>query len=96
MEQIVAQWTQNEAIDFECAREVITELMAYYSSQIAEESERSQPDVAHIEQLRDERSRLAGERANLHVLDHDNVSRVLLEYGARVRALREEPEVLTM
>ena len=84
------EWTQDEAIDFECAREVITDLRAILTTQIYEENNKEQPDAAKLEQLYAESSRLFRERANLHVTDHENVKRVLDRYGAQVRAWRTE------
>lgn len=82
------QWTQEEAVAFECAREVITDVMAIHTSQIAEERAKSQPDALRLAQLRTERSRLAQERAGLHVGDRAAVARIRAEYGAFVRAWR--------
>ena len=83
-----AQWTQDEAIAFEAARECITDLMAIRTGQIEEEAQRSTPDAAHIEVLRADRLRLHHERASLGVADHATVARVRSEYGALVRAWR--------
>jgi hypothetical protein len=89
------QWTQDEAIAFECARELITDMMALYSRQIADESGKPVPDAAHLASLRAERSRLAQERAGLHVADHANIARIRSEYGAVVRALREKRDAVS-
>ena len=59
-----------------------------HSGQIAEESGKHAPDAARLAVLRAERSRLAQERAGLHVGDHSDVARVRAEYGAMVRAWR--------
>ncbi len=80
------QWTQEEAVAFECAREVITDMMAIHTGQIADERAKPQPDPARLAQLRAERSRLAQERAGLHVGDRAEVARIRAEYGAFVRA----------
>lgn len=82
------KWTQDEAIDFECAREVITDLQAMLTGQIAEEGGKEHPDAERLAALRAERSRLFRERGGLHVKDHDAIARVLTEYGARVRSWR--------
>jgi hypothetical protein len=86
----MAQWTQEEAIDYECAREVITDLIAIHSRQIAEESRKEYPDAERLESLRAERSRLFREQTGLRVKDHAGIARVRAEYGARVRAWRAE------
>lgn len=84
------KWTQEEAVAFECAREVITDLMAIQTGQIAEEARKPQPDAARLASLRAERSRLAQERAGLHVGDRAAVARIRAEYGAAVRAWRAD------
>ncbi len=82
------KWTQNEAVAFECAREVITDLRAILTGQIAEESGKEHPDAERLATLRAERSRLFHERAGLHVKDQATVARVRAEYGACVRSWR--------
>ena len=80
------EWTQDEAIAYECAREVITHLRAILTGEIAEENRKEQPDAQKLERLHAESSRLFRERAQLHVKDHEEIARVRAEYGARVRA----------
>ena len=80
------QWTQDEAIAYECAREVITHLRAILTGEIDEENRKEQPDAQKLERLYAESSRLFRERAQLHVKDHEEIARVRAEYGARVRA----------
>lgn len=82
------KWTQAEAVAFECAREVITDLRAILTGQIAEESSKAHPDAYRLAALRTERSQLFHERAGLRVKDHAAVARVRAEYGARVRSWR--------
>lgn len=88
------QWTQEEAVAFECAREVITDMMAIHTGQIADERAKPQPDPARLAQLRAERSRLAQERAGLHVGDRAEVARIRAEYGAFVRAWRAKHQAV--
>ena len=85
------QWTQDEAIAFECAREAITHMMAIQSTEIADESAKAQPDADRVASLFAERSRLASERAALHVTDTVDIARIRIEYGATVRAWNEKP-----
>jgi hypothetical protein len=82
------QWTQSEAIAFECAREVMTDLQAILTGQIAEESRKKHPDAERLEELRAERSRLFLERSELTLKDHAAVARIRAEYGEQVRAWR--------
>lgn len=88
------QWTQDEAIAFECAREVITDLMAIQTGLIAREASKPTPDTHRLASLRAERSKLAQERATLHVQDLADIARIRTEYGAIVRAWREENHAL--
>jgi hypothetical protein len=84
----MAEWTQEEAVAFECARECITDMMAICTGRIADESHKEIPDADRLAALRAERSRLAQERASLHVHDHAAVVRIRAEYGAVIRAHR--------
>ena len=81
-------WTHEDAIAFEAAREVITDLMAIHTARIAEEGERPGGSAERIAELWAERSRLAAERAALSVADRETVERIRREYGAAVRAWR--------
>lgn len=84
------KWTQSEAIAFECAREVIGDLMAIQTGQIAEEAEQESLDAERIDSLRAERSRLFKERAGLHVHDHAEIARIRSEYGEKVHSWRAD------
>lgn len=84
----MAEWTQEEAVAFECARETITYLMAIQTGQIAAEASKQEPDAVRLASLRAERSRLAEERAALRVYDHADIARVRADYGAIIRAHR--------
>jgi len=82
------QWTQDEAIAYECACEVIGDLRGILTGQIHEESGKEHPNAERLEHLYAERSRLFRERESLHVKDHDKIAHVRAEYGAKVRAWR--------
>jgi len=84
------KWTQEEAIAFECAREVISDWMAIKTGEIYAESEKEVPDQKLIEDLRKERSKLFEERAKLRLKDHTTIQRVRNQYGVLVRAWRME------
>jgi hypothetical protein len=66
----MAEWAQDEAVAFECAREVITDMMAICMGRIADESRKDAPDTDRLAGLRAERSRLAQECVSLYVYDH--------------------------
>lgn len=84
------EWTQDEAIAFECAREVITDMMAICTGQISDESSKATPDADRMAKLRAERSKLSQERAALHIADQLDIARIRTNYGAIVRAWRED------
>ena len=63
-------WTPDEAVEFECAREAITDMIAMRTAWIAEENRKDAPDAALIETWRGEIFRLAKERSALHAHDH--------------------------
>lgn len=84
------EWTQDEAIAFECAREVITDMMAICTGQISDESSKATPDADRLAQLRVDRSKLFYERTALHVADQSDIARIRTNYGAIVRAWRED------
>jgi len=79
------QWTQDEAIAYECAREAITHLRAILTSEISDESKKSAPDAQRMNDLLEESALLFRERANLGVKDHAKISRIRREYGTRIR-----------
>ena len=87
------KWTQDEAINFESARETITALMAIHTGQAYEESKKPTPDTERLAALEIELFRLAKERSSLRVADHANVTRIRTEYGATVRSWREKRRV---
>jgi len=80
------QWTQDEAIAYECACEAITHLRAILTGEIAKESRKSHPDEQRLKDLYAERSQLFRERAELHVTDQAKISRIRADYGARIRS----------
>lgn len=83
------KWTQDEAINYECARECITDLMGIFSMAIDDEESSSSPDQAKIEDMLATRTLLARERMALRLEDHDRVAEIRSVYGARIRAYRE-------
>jgi len=80
------QWTDDEAINYECAREAITHMRAILTEEIDEESRKPNPDKSHLKRLYEQRSQMFRERAGLQVKDQAKIARVRAEYGARVRA----------
>lgn len=83
-------WTQEQSINFECAREVINDLMAIYTTKIHAEKGKAIPDSELINSLLAERSRLHQERSALDADDDVAVAAVRAKYSPIVRSWREE------
>jgi hypothetical protein len=81
-----AQWTQDEAIAYQCARDCITDLRAIYTAEIYDEERKAAPDKARIDALSVEQARLYRERKDLEVKDATAIERIRREYGALIRA----------
>jgi hypothetical protein len=79
-------WTQDEAIDFEVAREAINRVMSICTHQIANEERKADPDFVVIEALSDRLANLHRQRTELRLKDHAEITRIRKEYGAIVRA----------
>lgn len=75
------QWTQDEAIAYESARECIVHMMAIYTDAL----HHANPAPEDCAAWRAERARLAGELRELRLTDHAAVARVQDEYGARIK-----------
>lgn len=84
------KWTQDEAVAFECAREAITELMSIYTTRITHELARTFVDSELLKSLREERTRLAGERLALRIDKHADIERIRRDYGAAIRAYHQD------
>jgi len=87
-------WNQEQAVAFECAREVITEMMGILTFQINEYSKQAEPNPAHLKLLRADRSRLAAERASLHVGQDEKIAQVREKYGSFIRQFRGDKRVI--
>jgi hypothetical protein len=82
-------WTHEEGLNFENARELITDLMGILSAEIVKEI-----DPAKIQTMRDQRQALSQERASLHVQNHAHIAQVMAKYGAIVRTHFEAHKLL--
>jgi hypothetical protein len=82
------EWTQEEAIAYECACEVIGDMIGIYAARIYAEERNPNPDKVKMQRMENEVSRLFQERKNLHVHDHAKIAECRNEYGAIIRAHR--------
>ena len=80
------EWTQEEAIAYECAREAIGELIGIKIGMVRKEADTESPDEELVAKLEEEITRLSRERSSLRLKDHANITRIRSEYGAIVRA----------
>lgn len=83
-------WTQEQSINFECAREVINDLMAICSNEIYVEEHKVEPNNDKIDRLEAELIRLKREKSALSVNDDAAVAEVRSKYSPLVRAWRDE------
>ena len=81
----VPLWTQDESIDFECARETIGHMIAICSSLIYEEEHKKEPNAKRILELEKKQSLFADERKNLHWYEKEKIAKSLKEYGAKIK-----------
>ena len=79
-------WTQEQSINFECAREAINHVIAIYSAEIYNEEKKSSPDVQRLEMMNDRCLQLTRERSAMHVNDDTMVAEVRAKYSAILRA----------
>lgn len=84
------QWSQSQAISFECANEVLTDLIGICTSAIAFERSKPKPRHNKIDTLEKELSKLSVERAKLSIYDSDTADKIRREYGAKVRLYRSK------
>ena len=85
-------WTQAQAIAYECAREVITDLSAICTARIYDELAKQSPDHGLIAALEEKITRLFNERRELTVAHQDEIAKIRREYGAEVRAWRAQTQ----
>jgi hypothetical protein len=79
-------WTQEEAIAFECAQEVLTHLSAICTARIYDEQLKASPDLGLIDTLRSKQVLLRQKRDSLTVDNQEKIAKIRREYGAEVRA----------
>jgi len=80
------EWTQDEAIAYECAREAINDLIGIKIGLVRKETDTENPDEELVAKLEEEITRLSRERTRLRLKDHANITRIRSEYGAIIRA----------
>ena len=89
IEQNKPLWTQEESIAFECAKEVMNDMIGICSSLIATERQKLNPDSKRIETLAATRLDLLKERDTIRWYDKDIIVRTREKYGFKIRIYRE-------
>ena len=79
-------WTQEQSINFECARDTINHLIAIYFAEIYNEEKKISPDVQKLTTLNERRLQLVRERKSMHADDENMVAEVRAKYSAILRA----------
>lgn len=79
-------WTQEQSINFECAREAINHVVAIYSAEIYNEEKKSSPDEQRLEMMNERCLQLTRERSAMRVNDDEMVAEVRAKYSAILRA----------
>jgi hypothetical protein len=85
-------WTQEQAIAYECAREVITDLSAICTARIYDELAKQTPDHGLVASLEEKITRLFNERRELTVGNQDEIAKIRHAYGSEVRAWRAQTQ----
>ncbi len=84
------QWTQEEAVAYECAREAIGGMIAICSALIHAEEEKETPDLARIAALDKKQTEFENERKHLRLKQHEKIAYIRREYGGKLRAYLKE------
>jgi len=78
-------WTIIEGVNYEVACETITHLIALYVEAIEQEEAKPQPNAARVLELNEACLKLAKERKDLRVDDHDKINAICTVYGKAVQ-----------
>ena len=79
----IPKWTQDQAIAFECAREILTHVIGIYTAEITEATKKALSPSA-IERLEVKLEAVIQERNNLRVTDDVTIERVCRDYGEEI------------
>jgi hypothetical protein len=83
-------WTQQESIDFECAKETVGHMIAICSSLIADEKQKKVPNFQRITELENKRSLFTKERRELRLKNSKEVERINRDYGTKIKTYLKE------
>lgn len=83
-------WTQEESIAFECAKEVMNDMISICSSLLAKEKQKRPANLTRIRDLDQKRLQLIEERDAIGWNDNQKIARIRVEYGAKIRTYRQD------
>lgn len=87
------EWTHEECVDYEVARECVTELIAHRNSWIYQKQRKENPDRAIIERWEGQARQYMKEIDYLSVKDSANIERIQRDYGLECKRLMANPEL---
>jgi beta-lactamase class D len=83
------EWTQDDCVNFESAREILSGLIGFRTKWIRAERDKIQPKTTDIAKWKKEKATFIEERRSLNVLQQENVSRIQRVYGTELKRLME-------
>ncbi|OAD23834.1 hypothetical protein THIOM_000323 [Candidatus Thiomargarita nelsonii] len=81
------EWTQDDCVNLESAREILNGLIGFRVKWIRTEKEKIPPNKTSLAKWEKEKAALIEERKRLNVLEQDNVSKIRCVYGAMLKRL---------
>jgi hypothetical protein len=84
------EWTHDECVDYEVARECIVEMIAVRSAWLDAERQKASPDETAMAQWSADQSAYFAELRALSIYDPANSARVCREYGPELKRLRAQ------
>lgn len=81
-------WTQEESIAFECAKEVMNDIIGICSCLLGVEQKKASPNLSRMAELEQKRYDLLKERDAICWNDTAKIAHIRREYGAKIRAYR--------
>ena len=83
------EWTQDDCVNLESAREILSGLIGFRVRWIRAEKEKTQPNQTNIDKWAQEKATFIGKRRRVNVLDQDNISKIQRVHGVELKRLME-------
>lgn len=88
--ELTPQWTQEQAIAFEAAQELLNKVLTYVISQLHAEAKRDTPDADAVLALQAQIDEIAQVKSALDPINSEHVATVRATYRELLRQLREQ------